>query len=90
MNTILSMVQSEMDGHIESKMIKARHLEEIREARKAEAEKKETEKQSKLESTKESLRKKRKRKSNEEEINMREMTSTGTKATKPKKKVAFA
>ncbi|KEY71583.1 hypothetical protein S7711_06044 [Stachybotrys chartarum IBT 7711] len=90
MNTILSMVQSEMDGHIESKMIKARHLEEIREARKAEAEKKETEKQSKLESTKESLRKKRKRKSNEDEINMREMTSTGTKATKPKKKVAFA
>ncbi|KAH7318489.1 hypothetical protein B0I35DRAFT_478994 [Stachybotrys elegans] len=90
MNTILSMVQAEMDGHIESKMIKARQMEEIREARKVEAEKKEAEKKAKLEDTKESLRKKRKRKSAGDEDSLKEVTSTGTKAAKPKKRVSFA
>lgn len=61
MNTILAMVQAEKEGQIESKMIKARHMEAIREARKAEAEKKEAERQAYLEETKDSLRKKRKR-----------------------------
>ncbi|CAH0059113.1 unnamed protein product [Clonostachys solani] len=92
MNTILSLVQAEKEGQIESKMIKARQLEEIREARRVEAEKKEEEKSTKLENMKDSLRKKRKRKSlgNEEE-SLNEVSSTGTKATKPKKKsVSFA
>ncbi|KAF4332387.1 60S ribosomal protein subunit assembly export LOC1 [Fusarium beomiforme] len=62
MSTIMALVQAEKDGQIESKMIKQRQMEEIREARKVEAEKKEQEKKSRLEDTKDSLRKKRKRK----------------------------
>lgn len=92
MNTILSLVQAEKEGQIESKMIKARQLEEIREARRVEAEKKEEEKKTKLENMKDSLRKKRNRKSSgKEEENLNEVSSMGTKATKPKKKsVSFA
>jgi 60S ribosomal subunit assembly/export protein LOC1 len=92
MTTILSMVQAEMDGQIESKMIKARQMEEIREARKVEAEKKEEDKRSKLEDTKESLRKKRKRRTpgGDDDDNIKSFSSAGTKAGKPKKKVSFA
>lgn len=39
MAAIMAMVMAEKDGNIESKMQKARHLEELREAKKAEAEK---------------------------------------------------
>lgn len=92
MNTILAMVQAEKEGQIESKMMKARQLEEIREARKVEAEKKEEEKKSKLEDVKEGLRKKRKRNTRpaDDEDNVNALAVTGTKATKSKKKVAFA
>ncbi|KAJ9148255.1 hypothetical protein NKR23_g5162 [Pleurostoma richardsiae] len=91
MNTILALVQAEKDGQIESKMIKARQMEEIREARRIEAEKKEAERSSKLEATKDSLRKKRKRtKHSEDGDDVKEFTSAGTKASKPKKKVSFA
>ncbi|KAI9149289.1 60S ribosomal subunit assembly/export protein loc1 [Paramyrothecium foliicola] len=90
MTTILSMVQAEMDGQIESKMIKARQMEEIREARKVEADKKEEERRNKLENTKESLRKKRKRKSTDDDENVKDFSSAGTRAGKPKKKVSFA
>ncbi|KAF4977639.1 hypothetical protein FZEAL_5861 [Fusarium zealandicum] len=91
MSTILSIVQAEKNGQIESKMIKARQMEEIREARKVEAAKKEDERKSKLEDTKDSLRKKRKRKGGEED-SIKEFTSAGTKATKAKskKRVSFA
>lgn len=37
MNAILAIVMAEKEGNIESKMMKARQLEEVREARKAEA-----------------------------------------------------
>ncbi|KAF4849264.1 60S ribosomal subunit assembly/export protein LOC1 [Colletotrichum siamense] len=93
MNTILAMVQAEKEGQIESKMMKARQMEEIREARRVEAEKKEAEKKSKLEDTKESLRKKRKRNANtENDNNINDIAVAGSKATKPKKKksVSFA
>lgn len=92
MNTILAMVQAEKEGQIESKMMKARQMEEIREARKVEAEKKEAERKAKLDETKESLRKKRKRpKTGEDEDSIKDVTSTGTKASKSKKKkVSFA
>ena len=91
MNTIMAMVQAEQNGHIESKMIKARQMEEIREARKVEAQKREEERQSKIENTKDSLRKKRKRKSNvDDEDGVKEALSMGTKAGKPRKKVSFA
>lgn len=99
MNTILSMVQAEKDGQIESKMMKARHMEAIREARKQEAEKKASERKERLDETKESLRKKRKRPergSAEDDDkaaarSMRNVELQGTKAAKPKnkKRVSF-
>lgn len=46
--TILAMVQAEKEGNIESKMIRARQMEEIREARKAEAENREAGRKEKL------------------------------------------
>ncbi|KAL2148829.1 hypothetical protein VTH82DRAFT_1976 [Thermothelomyces myriococcoides] len=98
MSTILAMVQAEKEGQIESKMMRARQLEEIREARRIEAEKKEAERKAKLEETKESIRKKRKRnkgkahKEEDEEGSVKAFTATGTKAAKSKKKkrVSFA
>ncbi|KAG6356863.1 hypothetical protein INS49_014737 [Diaporthe citri] len=99
MNTILSMVQAEKDGQIESKMMKARHMEAIREARKQEAEKKAAERKERLDETKESLRKKRKRPERGSagdddkaaERSMRNVELQGTKAAKPKnkKRVSF-
>ena len=38
--TILKMVEAEVEGQVEGKMMRARQMEEIREARKAEMEKK--------------------------------------------------
>ena len=96
MNTILAMVQAEKEGQIESKMMKARHMEAIREARKQEAEKKQEERKAKLDETKDSLRKKRKRPNNAasddvDEKSMKRVELEGTKATKAKKKrVSFA
>ncbi|KAL7790840.1 hypothetical protein V8C37DRAFT_383383 [Trichoderma ceciliae] len=91
MTTILSLVQAEKEGHIESKMIKARQMEEIREARKVEAEKRAAEKKSKLEDTKESMRKKRKRNSEGGDENLKSISQTGTKASKAsRKRVSFA
>ncbi|RSL62775.1 hypothetical protein CEP53_004650 [Fusarium sp. AF-6] len=92
MSTILSLVQAEKNGQIESKMIKARQMEEIREARKVEQQKKEEDKKSKLEDAKDALRKKRKRKSAGDEESLKEYTSAGTKAgkAKTKKRVSFA
>lgn len=92
MSTIMALVQAEKDGQIESKMIKQRKMEEIREARKVEAEKKEQERNSKLEDTKNSLRKSRKRKSTDDEDNIKEFSTAGTKAAKGKgkKRVSFA
>lgn len=46
--TILAMVNAEKEGQIESKMMKARQMEEIREARKKEAEARQEVKRSKL------------------------------------------
>ncbi|EPQ66746.1 Bgt-2299 [Blumeria graminis f. sp. tritici] len=65
MLTILSMVNAEKEGQIESKMMKARQMEEIREARKAETEKREELRKSKFKEAKDSIRKKRKRQTRE-------------------------
>ncbi|KAM7187967.1 60S ribosomal subunit assembly/export protein loc-1 [Rhypophila sp. PSN 637] len=99
MTTILAIVQAEKEGQIESKMIRARQMEEIREARKAEAEAKEAERKARLDETKDSLRKKRKRpntgrdKDGDGDADVKSLASTGSKATKPKsgkKRVSFA
>ncbi|KAI0810536.1 hypothetical protein GGR55DRAFT_644301 [Xylaria sp. FL0064] len=93
MSTILAMVQAEKDGQIESKMIKARQMEEIREARRLEAEKKEAEKKARLDETKDSLRKKRKRNKtsgDDDKDGISDAVSTGTNVKSKKKRVAFA
>ncbi|KAK4163628.1 hypothetical protein QBC43DRAFT_57759 [Cladorrhinum sp. PSN259] len=100
MSTILAIVQAEKEGAIESKLIKARKMEEIREARRVEAEKKEEERKAKLEETKETLRKRRKRDEKQkgkgddvDAVNVKELASSGTKAAKSKsgkKRVSFA
>ncbi|PFH55821.1 hypothetical protein XA68_17568 [Ophiocordyceps unilateralis] len=91
METIIAIVQAEKNGQIESKMIKARQMEAIREARKAEAEKKGEEKKAALEDTKKSLRRKRKRRNDDvADESVKSLTSTGSKAEKPRKKVSFA
>ncbi|KAL2889538.1 putative 60s ribosomal subunit assembly export protein loc1 protein [Ceratocystis lukuohia] len=93
MSTILAMVQAEKEGQIESKIMKARQLEEVREARKIEAEKKEAERKAQLEDAKDSLRKKRKRKTKDTEDegdSLKQISMGGTKPCKLKKRVAFA
>ena len=90
--TILAMVNADKEGQIESKMMKARQMEEIREARKAEAEKRQEIRKSKLDETKEGLRKKRKRSTagEGEKENTRGDAAAGTRPLKLKKSVAFA
>ena len=91
MMTILAMVNADKDGQIESKMMKARQMEEIREARKAEADKRQEMRKGKLEETKDSLRKKRKRNAEDKESGVSKEAQLGTKPLKMKKKsVSFA
>ena len=46
--TILAIVNASKEGQIESKMLKSRHMEEIREARRKESEARQQRKQLKL------------------------------------------
>ncbi len=46
--TIFTIVNANNEGQIESKLLKSRHMEEIREARKKEAEAREQQRKSKL------------------------------------------
>lgn len=94
MMTILAMVNAEKEGQIESKMMKARQLEEIREAKKAEAEARMKEKKSKLEAVKDSIRNKKKNKSGNDKAESSSASSksaNGSKFAKGKRKsVSFA
>ncbi|KLJ12687.1 hypothetical protein EMPG_09484 [Blastomyces silverae] len=96
MMTILAMVNAEKEGQIESKMMKARQLEEIREARRKEAEARHMEKKDKLESVKDSLRKKKRNSTDgaarDDGKKPSSSSSSGeTKSSKPsRKRVSFA
>lgn len=94
MNAILAMVMAEKEGNIESKMMRARQLEEVREARKAEMEKRATSKKAGLEERKQGIKQDGRRK--------RHAVSEGgafegfgdddgaaSKKAKPKKRVSF-
>ena len=48
MMTIFAIVNADKEGQIESKMMKSRHMEEIREARRKEAEARQEQKKAKL------------------------------------------
>lgn len=56
---IMSMVSAEKDGAVESKIMRARQLEEVREAKRKEEEKRREERENKFEEKKRSLKKKR-------------------------------
>ncbi|KAG8623257.1 hypothetical protein KVT40_008233 [Elsinoe batatas] len=88
MIAILSMVQAEKEGDLESKMMKARHLEEIREAKRQEAEKREEGRRQKLEEVKNEVRKgqkdkKRRRSAGDEKAVVEDVSK------KTKKRVSF-
>ncbi|KAL8710521.1 MAG: hypothetical protein Q9220_004954 [cf. Caloplaca sp. 1 TL-2023] len=92
MMTILAIVNAEKEGQIESKVMKSRQMEEIREARRKEAESRQQQKQSKLEETKDSLRRSRKRKS-EVSKQIEPLKTSNTRAhplAVGKKRVSFA
>ncbi|KAF1918033.1 hypothetical protein BDU57DRAFT_184747 [Ampelomyces quisqualis] len=61
MMAIMSVVNAEKEGRIESKIMRARQLEEIREAKRVEAEGRRDEKDKAFEERKEGLKKKRRR-----------------------------
>lgn len=90
--TILAMVNADKEGQIESKMMRSRQMEEIREARKVEAEKKFEERKQKLDQTKEGMRKKRKRSTSASGDGTRESSPkvSATKPLKQRKSVSFA
>ncbi|KAL2432512.1 60S ribosomal subunit assembly/export protein LOC1 [Exophiala dermatitidis] len=92
MMTILAMVNAEKEGQIESKMIKARQLEEIREARRREMEKKKEKKQAELEEVKKELKKGKKTKNSDKQPSESATGDSGgsKNATKQKKRVSFA
>ncbi|KAL2782822.1 hypothetical protein BJX66DRAFT_345486 [Aspergillus keveii] len=96
MMTIFAMVNAEKEGQIESKIMKARQLEEIREAKRKEAEARQSEKKSKLEDVKDSIRQKRKGKgTNTEQTKSKDAAKTDESGSRSKsggkrKSVAFA
>ena len=97
MMTILKIVEAEAEGHIEGKMVRQRKLEEVREARRAEAEKKEARRKGKLEDVKDEIRtrKKAKGKGKTSEgggatASKQEQLKAAITAGVPKKRVSFA
>ncbi|KAL9052088.1 MAG: hypothetical protein Q9162_005605 [Coniocarpon cinnabarinum] len=85
MMTILAMVNADKEGQIESKMIRARQMEEIRQARQKEMEARADEKQKTLEKTKDSLRRNKKK----DQAEPKSLTQATSSASKPRKKVSF-
>src|SRR2546429_7788888 len=91
MMTILATVNAEKEGQIESKMIKARQMEEIREARRKEAEAKHEKKHEKLEEMKRAFKKRRPSKSaSTTDIEQANGEHEHAAAKKSKKRVSFA
>ena len=56
MRTILALVMAEKEGNIESKVLRARQLEEVREAKRVEAERRVESKKAKFDGKKEEVR----------------------------------
>jgi 60S ribosomal subunit assembly/export protein LOC1 len=91
MMTILAMVNAEKEGQIESKIVKARKMEEIREARRKEAEARHEKKNEKLEETKKSFKKKKPTKTGSRDDIKQASSKNGQSVAKnSEKKVSFA
>lgn len=90
MKTILAMVMAEKEGNIESKMMRARQMEEIREARRLEAEKRVEGKKAGIEEKKQEIRqgKKTKRHSDSDATSARAKDADQV-SRRPKKRVSF-
>lgn len=65
MMAIMSVVNAEKEGHLESKIAKARQLEEIREAKRKEAEARKEDKEARFEERKQDLKKKKRKRHSE-------------------------
>lgn len=93
MNMILAMVMAEKEGNIESKMMRARQMEEVREARRIEAEKRTQSKKESLEDRKQNIKddSKKRRRSDSELKKPKEETQDGgaSKKAKLRKRVSF-
>lgn len=88
MNAIMAMVMAEKEGNLESKMMRARQMEEVREARRVEAEKKAQSKKQSLEDRKDELKKgnKKRRRSDTELPASQDKPKAEDGVAKPKKK----
>ena len=90
MRTILAMVMAEKEGNIESKMMRARQLEEIREAKRVEAEERAQKKRAGLDEKKEAMKHgKRSRNSRSDSSNQDELKDTGRSYSRGVKRVSF-
>ncbi|EMC96170.1 hypothetical protein BAUCODRAFT_465315 [Baudoinia panamericana UAMH 10762] len=90
MNAIMAMVMAEKEGNIESRMMRARQLEEIREAKRVEAEKRVEGKKAGLEERKQDIKdSKRKRRGQTNGDARAEEVVDVEKSKKPKKRVSF-
>ncbi|KAF2280486.1 uncharacterized protein EI97DRAFT_124253 [Westerdykella ornata] len=90
MMAIMSVVQAEKEGHIESKIQKARQWEEVREAKRKEMEKRSEEKKKKFEEKKEALKgKKGKRRHSDRARVAVEEEDEKPKEKKARKRVSF-
>ncbi|EOA88385.1 60S ribosomal subunit assembly/export protein [Exserohilum turcicum] len=92
MMAIMSVVNAEKEGHLESKIAKARQLEEIREAKRKEAEARKEDKEAKFEERKQDLKKNKKRKRHSEpsaKSDEGDKIKEKDRKFKPKKRVSF-
>jgi len=89
MNAIMAMVMAEKEGNIESKMMRARQLEEVREARKLEMEKRAEGKKAGLEERKQDIKDKGRKRRHTDGETVAESVKEKSVSKKPRKRVSF-
>ncbi|KAF1827265.1 uncharacterized protein K489DRAFT_375354 [Dissoconium aciculare CBS 342.82] len=92
MNAIMALVMAEKEGNIESKMMRARQMEEVREARRLEMEKRAEGKREGLEERKQNIKngsKKRRRSESEVEVTKDKSEDAERSQNSKRKRVSF-